>query len=51
MDFVHLDSLANSYNYHFMLYNQNTKNVTQLIPIHVWKVIYVNYKLIPQFYF
>jgi hypothetical protein len=47
VDFVHLSSLANSYNHHFVLYSWNTKNVTHLIPIHVWKVVYVDYKLVP----
>jgi hypothetical protein len=28
-----------------MFYNQDRKNVTQLIPNHVWKVVYANYKL------
>jgi hypothetical protein len=45
MDFVHLSSLTSSYNHHFMFYGQDIKNVTQLVPNHVWKVIYVNYKL------
>jgi hypothetical protein len=52
MDFVHVSSLAKSYNHHFMLYNWDRKNVTQLAPSHVWKVVCVNYKLkFPDFVF
>ncbi len=35
MDSVHLSSLANCYNHHFMFYSRNKKNVTQLVPNHV----------------
>jgi hypothetical protein len=28
-----------------MFYNQDRKNVTQLVPNHIWKAIYENYKL------
>jgi len=35
-----------------MFYNQDRKNVTQLVPNNVWKVIYVDYKLkFPHFIF
>jgi hypothetical protein len=44
MDFVHLSSMATSYNHHFMLYNQDKNNATQLIPSQVWKVVYKDYK-------
>jgi hypothetical protein len=45
VDFVHLNSLAISYNHHFMLYSWHRKNVTQLVLSHVWKIVYVIYKL------
>jgi len=44
VDYVHLSSMAASYNHHFMLYNRNKNNVTQLIPNQVWKVVYKDYK-------
>jgi hypothetical protein len=40
VDFMHLSSMATSYNHHFMLYNWDRNNVTQLILSHVWKVVY-----------
>jgi hypothetical protein len=44
VDFVHLSSMATSYNHHFMLYSRDMNNVTQLIPSQVWKVVYKDYK-------
>jgi hypothetical protein len=44
VDFVHLSSMAASYNRHFMFHNWDRSNVTQLIPSQVWKVVYKDYK-------
>jgi len=45
MNFFNLNCLTNSYNHHFMFYNQDRKNVTRFIPNKVWKIVYVDYKL------
>ncbi len=44
MDSVHLSFMVASYNHHFMFYNQDKSNVTQLIPGQVWKAMYKDYK-------
>jgi hypothetical protein len=35
LDYIHLNSLASSYNHHSMFYSQGRKNVSQSIPNHV----------------
>ncbi len=45
VDYFHFRYLSNSYNCHSMFYIWDRKNVTQLMPSQVWKVVYANYKL------
>ncbi len=37
--------MATSYNKHFSNYNMGKKQVIQLIPVIVWKQVYINYQL------
>jgi hypothetical protein len=39
---LHLSTMVASYNKHFASCNKGKKQVTQLIPIVVWKQIYIN---------
>jgi hypothetical protein len=45
MEFPHLNTMATSYNKHFSNYNMGKKQVIQLIPVIVWKQVYINYQL------
>jgi hypothetical protein len=44
VDFMHLSSIAASYNHHFMFYSGDRSNVTQFILSQVWKVVCKDYK-------
>ncbi len=40
---LHLSIMVTSYHIHFTTYSNGKKNMTQLIPSTVWKLIYTNY--------
>jgi hypothetical protein len=39
IDSAHLSALVSSYNVHFAAYSEGRKQVTQLIPSKVWKLV------------
>ncbi len=40
---LYLDTMARNYHIHFATYSTSKKNMTQLIPLTVWKSIYTEY--------
>lgn len=40
-----LSNMAQSYYNHFATYNKGSKQVTQLVPNMVWKLVYANFKV------
>ncbi len=44
MEFVQLSTMRDVYNHHFIIYNKDKTKVTQLVPVVMWKAMYVTYK-------